>query len=593
MIAMKSVKKQLTITFLELPPTVDGRLSGPQSRDVYSLYRLPSRCCDLLAAIAKRAGYEDTASLIPALNKGGRLSPSEWRRLEESDVIGLSVITRTAPPSYEAARIIRSRNPRAKIIFGGPHISALPEEALQFGDVAVLNEGDRTILELLERFEESWEKPFLADVQGIAYRDGAYRNGDEIISTPRRPFLRREELNELPFPVYSSSVLRRITHQTICTSRGCPYGCEYCSVIQNFGRGYRCMSVDRTVDLIRHHLKQTRAPIFFADDNFTANRRRVKSILDRCRKEGIRLPPWGCQSRVEAAFDDELLDIMVKSRLNTIMVGFESVNDETLALYGKDSTHEKNREAMGRFHAKGIYVHGMFVLGSDADTSQTIDQTIAFAKEMNLDTAQFFALTPVPGPPWTEKMKAEGRVLTQAWHLYDAQHVVLRPKLMTPAELQDGIYRAFREFYSPREGLRRLFVNAPHRFQNCLIRFLGRRLVQRIVKETLPHHRALEGLNEWLGTVDELCSNVRTRLRELDAKVVEARANFSGKLDRARDDLFAMKDHFLETLDEHLQSLRESLGTLAESYHPFCRRVLDELHACFHSETEAVLAIAR
>lgn len=584
---MTDRNKRLTITFLELPPTVDGRFAGPLSRDVYSLYRLPSRCCDLLTAIAKRAGYEDTVALTPALNRGGLLSRSDWRRIEESDVIGISIITRTAPPSYEAARLIRAVNPRAKLVFGGPHVSALPAEVLRFGDVAVLNEGDRTVVELLARFEESLDRPYLADVEGIAYSDG-----EEVIVTPARRFLRRQELDELPFPDYAPTVRRKITHQTVCTSRGCPHGCDYCSVIQNFGRGYRCLSEDCAVELIRHHLRQTRAPIFFSDDNFTANRRRVKSILERCLREGLRLPRWSCQSRVEAAFDDELLDLMVRNRVDTIMVGFESVNDETLALWHKRSSVEKNREALERFHAKGIFVHGMFVLGSDADSTETIDQTIAFAKEMNLDTAQFFALTPIPGPPLTRKLEAEGRVLTQDWHLYDAQHVVVRPQRMTPAELQHGITRAFREFYSPREGLRRLFVRAPQRLNNCLIRFLGRRLFRRIMRETLPHQRALEKLNDWLATTDRLCSNFRLRLRELAAKVQEARAELAGKVDDTCEDLAEWRAHLLETFEERLQSLGESLGSLAESYHPFCQRVLEEIRTYCRTETEAVLACA-
>jgi len=581
-------KKQLAVTFLELPPTVDGRLSGAISRDVYSLFRLPSRCCDLLAAEARAAGHEDTVVLTPALQGGGRLSPADWRRLGESDVIGISVITRTAPPSYEAARRIRAINPGARILFGGPHISALPGEALRHGDVAVLNEGDHTIVELLDRFRESPGMPHLADVKGIAYLEGG-----EMVSTPSRHFLQRMELNELPFPVYSPEILRKITHQTVCTSRGCPHGCEYCSVIQNFGRGYRCLSVERTVELLQHHLKQTRARIFFSDDNFTANRRRVKAILDRCLGKGISLPRWSCQSRVEAAFDGDLLDLMVRSGLDTIMVGFESVNDETLALWNKSSSYEKNREAMRRFHAKRINVHGMFVLGSDADTMETIDQTIAFAKQMNLDTAQFFAITPIPGPPLTKKLGDEGRVLTRDWHLYDAQHVVVRPRNMTPSELQDGISRAFREFYSPREGLRRLFIRAPNRFYNCLIRFLGRRLFRRIVKETLPHRRALERLNEWLGSVDDLCSTVRVGLREFSARVRERGEDLSGKLDRARDDLAEARVQLFRTMEESLQSLGESMETLAERYHPFCQRVLEELRACFYSETEAALALAR
>jgi radical SAM superfamily enzyme YgiQ (UPF0313 family) len=654
----------LSVTFVELPATINGHLEGPISRDVYSFFRLPARAGDLLAAIAKRAGFSDTVSLTPGLRKDGRLSAADWRRLASSDIVGISVITRTAPPSYEAARRIRALNPRATIIFGGPHVSALPEEALQHGDIVVTKEGDHTIAEVLARIDDCRERPHLADVRGVAFKDG-----DAVVVTPPRPFLTQEELDALPFPVFPHDVVRRLTHQTITTSRGCPHGCEYCAVIQNFGRGYRYLSEDRTMELFRHHVAQTRASIFFADDNFTANRPRLKSLLGRCLSERLRLPKWSCQTRVEAAFDDELLDLMVRAGVNVVMIGFESVNNATLALWHKASTLEKNAEAIRRFHAKGIPIHGMFVLGSDVDTVDTIDQTMAFAKSMDIDTAQFFAITPIPGPPLTQKLEAEGRVLTHDWHLYDAQHVVVRPRQMTPKELQHGIMRAFSDFYSPREGIRRLVSNAPHRVHYCLIRFFGSRLVKRIMKETLPHECALENLNDWLTHVDELCTNYRTRLKDLRARLGEARAslsgaidrtrtnisdaidrtrtnvsgaidrtrtnvsgaidrtrtnisdaidrtrtnvsdaidrtrtnvsgaidrtraNISGAIDRTRDDLAERAAHFLEAYDERIRALGANLSTLAESYHPFCTRVLDELRAQFRSEAEAVLVHA-
>jgi len=584
---MNPSDRSLAVTFLELPATVDGRLHGPQSRDVYSLFRLPARSADLLAAIAKRAGYGNAAALTPALRKGGRLSAEDWQRLRTSDVVGISVITRTAPPSYEAARLIRAANPRATIVFGGPHPSALPEEALQFGDVVVMREGDRTLAELLERLAESRERPHLADVKGIAYKDGG-----QVVVTPPRPFLTGAELDALPFPVFPRYVLKRITHQTVCTSRGCPFGCEYCSVIENFGRGYRCLSEDRTMELLRHHLAQSRAPIFFADDNFTANRAHTKSLLERCLSEGLRLPAWSCQSRVEAAFDDELLDLMVKTDFSTIMVGFESVNDETLKLWHKSSTLEKNMEAVRRFHAKRISVHGMFVLGSEADTVETIRQTIAFAKGMKLDTAQFFAITPLPGPPLTRKLEEQGCILTRAWHLYDAQHVVVKPARMTAMELQNGIMRAFREFYSPWEGVKRLFARAPQRLENCVIRFLGRRLVRRVAKETRTHRRGLERLNEWIGRVDAMYASSKENLKELRAWIEASREDFSKALDRGRAELAERKARLVAGFEAHLKTLRESLASLGESYHPFCQRFLDELYARFRKEAEAVLVPA-
>ena len=295
----------------------------------------------------------------------------------------------------------------------------------------------------------------------------------------------------------------------------------------------------------------------------------------------------------ESAYEkvyEELLDLMVRTGMDAVMVGFESVNDETLALWHKSSTLEKNREAIERFHAKGIFIHGMFVLGSDADTVETIDQTTAFAKKMNLDTAQFFAITPIPGPPLTEKLDAEGRILTRDWHLYDAQHVVIQPRRMSAGELQDGLSRAFREFYSPREAIRRLFVNGPERLHNCMIRFMGRRLVKRVIKETEPYRSDLDRIREWLAAAEETLRHYQSCLSDLRERAGRKSAHLSDALDRRINEWTEGKDRFLAGFEERMASLKEGLAHLGESYQPFCRRVLEDLRRCFLSECEAVPA---
>jgi radical SAM superfamily enzyme YgiQ (UPF0313 family) len=479
-ILSRKVEKNLIITFVELPALSNGQLSGDLSTDFYSLYRLPARCVDHLAAIAQTSGFSDTVAMTPVVNRSGRLLRSaDWDRFCKSDVIGISVITRTASPSYQLADFIRSVNPRVKIIFGGPHVSAFPKEALQHGDIVVMQEGDYTLIELLYRLNEYVERPFLSDIKGIAYKQEK-----EVVVNPPREFLTNEGLNALPFPNLPQNVLDYITHQTIITSRGCPHNCEYCSIIQNFGSRYRCLSIDRSIELIRHHLKRTNAPVFFADDNFTANPDRAKAILSRCLSEGLEFPRWVCQSRIEAAFDDDLLDLMKKTKMETVIIGFESISNEALRQWRKGSTLEKNREAIERFHAKGIFFHGTFVLGSDVDTPETIRETVAFAKEMKLGTAQFLALTPLPGTPLAARLEAEGRVLTHDWHLYDGQHAIIQPKHMTPVELQEGIIQAFKDFYSDTED------SILGRF----IRAFGRRQVRNLTEETRPHLETLKRL---------------------------------------------------------------------------------------------------
>ena len=515
--------KGLRITLVELPATVDGRLDGRLAKDVYSLFRFPARGVPLLEAICRRAGYEDIVTIIPQYNRvPGRLDVGDWKRLADTDVLGLSVITRTANQSFELARRVRVVNPRVKILFGGPHPTALPEESLQFGDVVVTHEGDYTLPLLLERLEDNLRDPYLTDLQGVNYlgRDS------EIIRNPDRPYLTSEELSALPFPLYSDQMSRGITHNVVNTSRGCPYECEFCSVIENFGRGFRFLSDDAAVALIRHTIQLNGKKIFFGDDIFAANRARTTRLLERLLAEGVRMPRWFAQVRVETAQDRELLRLMKRANCAMVFVGLESVNEETLKLFKKHVTLEKNRAAIAAFNEAGIRVHGMFVLGSDADTSQTLTETLKFARDSRLTTVQFFALTALPGPPLTRRLAEEKRIIAWGdWQLFDAQHAVVCPSRISPSELQAGIFRLSRQFYSASEALRHLIHG---RWFDFAIRLRGGFLTRRIERDSASYTRALDKFDQvradLTAELDKLAEKARTKLREFGVGLEDGRA---------------------------------------------------------------------
>ncbi len=567
-------RQDLAVTLIELPATVDGTLDGKLAKDVYSLLDYPARGIPLLTAILKKAGYTDTVAINPKYNRRtrGHLDRGDWARLLSSDVVGISAITRTAPQSLELARRLKEANPRIRVVFGGPHPTALPEEALQVADVVVRHEGDHTFPELLDRFREDLERPFLDDVLGIAYRTSE----GEIRLTPNRPFLTSEQLSALPFPEYTEGERRGVTHLVVNTSRGCPFECEYCSVIDNFGRQFRFLDDDTTIALIQYTLGVKRCPIFFGDDIFNANRARVKRILERLLREGIRIPRWFAQVRVEAANDPELLRLMARTGCACVFIGLESVNDETLRLYHKHSTLEKNRAAIEAFHRVGIRVHGMFVLGSDADTVETIEQTLRFAKTMNLDTAQFFALTPVPGPPLTARYAREGKIIAPGqWHLYDAQHAVIWPAKMTPYELQMGTIRASLDFYSYREAWRHW--REGRGLFNTMIRIKGRRLARQIIRDSAPYLAALRQLDAWWKQLERERAVWGERVRHLaedhGVRLEEKRA-------RMRD-----------LVDDICAQIRASAESLAAEFRPYIQRLTDRLSEALQREFEELVGI--
>jgi radical SAM superfamily enzyme YgiQ (UPF0313 family) len=521
--------KDLSVTFVELPATVDGRLDGPSAKDVYSLFRYPGRGVPLLEAVCRRAGYEDVVTLEPQYNGGGHLDADDWKRLADTDVLGISVITRTANQSFELARRVRALNPDVKIIFGGPHPTALPEESLLFGDIVVSHEGDATLPLLLDRLQENPTDPHLHDLLGVSYRG---REG-EVVGNPDRPFLTGEELSALPFPLYSDRVNRGITHNVVNTSRGCPYECDFCSVIENFGRGFRFLDDDAAVALIRHTIQLNGKPIFFGDDIFAANRARTTRLLERLLREGVKMPHWFAQVRVETAQDPDLLRLMKRANCTMVFIGLESVNDETLKLFHKHSTLEKNRKAIDAFSEAGIRVHGMFVLGSDADTPETLSQTLEFARKSGLTTTQFFALTAVPGPPLTRRLAEEKRIFAWGdWQLFDAQHAVVCSEHITPSELQAGIFRISRQFYSVSEAMRHLVRG---RWVDFALRLRGSFLTRRIERDNQPYTRALDRFDkvrsEMAGELDKLVDKARAKWHDYSVEIegAQARAKLAEK----------------------------------------------------------------
>ncbi len=364
-----------------------------------------------LGTILHNKGY---SVRIYSENMVGRDVPEEFL---DADFLCLSMLTLTAPRGYEIAKKFRQLNPEGKIIMGGIHPTFLPEEALQYADLVVCGEAEEIILDLIEY---GWEEKI---VQG-------------------KPV---EDLDSLPMPdwklVYNSD---KIYVKPVMTSRGCPYDCTFCTVTKMFGRHYRFNSPERVLEEI---FSTSHRRIFFYDDNFGANRKRLKEILKGMIHKKFR-GSWYAQLRTDVTREDETVSLMSESGCGHVLIGFESISDRTLEEYNK---HQKSTDILNSirsFHSHGIGVHGMFVLGADSDEPGIFQDTLNFCRENELDTAQFGVLTPFPGTDTYYKFKKENRILHEKWQYYDGMHVVFRPKRMSILELQQGIVDSFGDFYS-------------------------------------------------------------------------------------------------------------------------------------------------
>ncbi|MDI6785186.1 MAG: radical SAM protein [bacterium] len=428
----------------------------PPDYHVFAKFPMPRLGLPVIGTMAKNKGYEV------------RIYCQEIKRIDYEDVfsadlVGISTTTSTAPEGYHIATKIKEHNSEIPIVMGGAHVTFLPEEALKYCDYVVRGEGEHTFLELLEALENHHT---VRNIEGLSYSEGTI----PIHNPDKKTHF---HLDSLPIPdLFLIQGREKITVAPISTSRGCPFHCNFCSVTPIFGKKYRF----RSTNLIIEEMKQNRGrDVFFYDDNFTANKTRTKELLEKMLENNL-CPVWMAQTRVDIAKDTELLKLMQKSNCFIVQIGFESINPKTLELYNKGQTVEEIEESIRILHQHKIRVHGMFVLGSDGDTTDTIKQTIKFAKKNKIDTVQFMTLTPFYGTKTYSDLEKEGRIFSKDWKLYDGHHVVFEPKNMTPFELQVGALKAMKSFYSLWRCLKSFWSG---KFFNAIIRYWGNRTLKK------------------------------------------------------------------------------------------------------------------
>ncbi|MBL7032042.1 MAG: B12-binding domain-containing radical SAM protein, partial [Nitrospira sp.] len=519
---------------------------------IFSFTALPRLGSILLGTILKQKGYNVKVFIED-------IAPPEWDLFDDADMVCISSITPTANRAFQLAESFRKRG--IPVAIGGPHSTFLPDEGLQYADYVVRGEGEETLVELIDHIEGN--KP-LNSIRGLSF----INDKGETVHNPKRELLK--DLSDSPIPDFD------LVHQwnkskvvPVATSRGCPFGCKFCSVIPMFGRKYRFKPVKRVLDEIRSAHGKKRH-FFFIDDNFTANKQRTKELMRAMIDNNIRIE-WSAQVRTDVAKDSELLRLMKKAGCFAVYIGFESINPETLSLYNKGQGLKDIEDAIRAVKSHSINIHGMFVLGSDTDDIETIKETAKFAKKLDIESIQFMVLTPLPGTPVFEDLKNSGRLIHTDWSKYDAHHAVFEPKLMTAFELHVETLKAMARFYSWRSFFRNIWQ---FDFFYAVVCLYGKRSVKKALSDTRKYldnlkeqltaefDQKTEKLRQYLprkkGRIKNIILNTETLetnesqfftvfLRKLDKRVVVTRERFS----------VAKETVAIIPLVEHLKNRRE------------------------------------
>jgi radical SAM superfamily enzyme YgiQ (UPF0313 family) len=399
---------------------------------IYSRFKLPRLGLLILGTLMRDRGWE-----VDWIFE--EIRSIDFKKIATADMVGISTITSTAPRAYLIADRVRQAG--IPVLMGGPHVTFLADEALQHADFVIRGEGEAA----LSSFMDAWEtdRDFTC-VPNLSYvMDGKTKHNAMGAVT--------EDLDRIPFPDLSPLLAagRNILgHRTIPvqTSRGCPFDCAFCSVTGMFGKRYRFRSTESVIEELRAY-DHPKNHIFFYDDNFAANPKRMKKLLLAMLSEDFSFT-WSTQVRIDIARDEELVRMMRESGCRNLYIGLESVNPGSLDSMKKRQTLTEMEEALRVFRRHRIPVHGMFVYGFDEDDWSTVRKTVRFAKRARLSSTQFLILTPLPGSEFYHKVLSEKRLMFKDWGLFDAHHVVFKPKRLSLAALQKAQEISHRRFYS-------------------------------------------------------------------------------------------------------------------------------------------------
>ncbi|MFA4880701.1 MAG: radical SAM protein [Candidatus Doudnabacteria bacterium] len=357
-----------------------------------------------LNAYMKKEGYN--AHIVDPLQKS-RLSMAGTVKKISSfnpDLVGIHATTDFIPEAKNLVRMLRKVIPRAKICLGGPHSTSIPEETLsELGvDFIIVGEGEETVLELVKKLEKG-ETDFKR-VKGICFKD---KKGKTILTEKREliknldylPFPDWEEINPNFYPPAPHGIYTK-SHPVgpIMSSRGCPYFCTFCASNAIWRHKFRQRSAKNIVDEIELLVKKYGCKeIHFEDDNFTLLKEKTIEVCNEIIRRKLKID-WKCPNGVRIdKLDDELLAKMKASGCYLLALGIESGNQDILNRAKKNLDLSIVKEKIAMIKKHGIITHGFFMIGFPGDTKKTVMQTIKFAGNSGLHTAQFNILCPFPG----------------------------------------------------------------------------------------------------------------------------------------------------------------------------------------------------
>ncbi len=350
---------------------------------------------------------------------------------EKVDLVGIGAMTPNINRGYEIADEFRERG--VKVVIGGIHASMMPEEASEHADTVIIGEADYLWPEMIKDFKQNNLQRF--------YRYDTYPDLGNL-TTPRHDLVKSD---------------RYVINQ-VQTTRGCPFDCDFCSVKAFSGKLFRLKKIEQVLKEIKalsptykmnvmgYELTLPKT-LIFADDNIIGNKNHARKLFEAIIP--LKLSDWYCQASINLGRDKEMLQLMREAGCQSVIIGIESVNRETLmGMDKKINVVDEYYDAIDNIQSSGIRVLGSFVLGSDSEDDSIFEKTADFIRDTNIVYSMINILTPLPGTKLFERFEREGRLLHKDWNHYSLEEVCFKPKKMSIDTLLEGRRWVYEQVYS-------------------------------------------------------------------------------------------------------------------------------------------------
>lgn len=365
----------------------------------------------------KKVMYDDRLEIIP------------YDR--HTDLVCITVDTFNARRAYQIANEYRKRN--VKVILGGMHISLLPEEAQNYADAIVIGDAEPVWIQMMTDIKNSSLQKVYQGTFGIPQEN----------CTPDRSIFKGK--NYLPISL-------------VQFSRGCAFNCTFCSVSRFFNKAYHCRPWEDVLQEIDQNKLKT---ILFVDDNMVTDKKELKTFLKELAPMKVK---WASQTSINMVKDKELLQLMADSGCVGNLIGFESIDINSLDWFNKSpNVRDFNNyaEAIEILRDYGFMTWASFIMGNDFDTLESLEKTMEFAIKNKFALSYFHILMPYPGTKVYDQFKAENRLLFDGewWNHPDYRYnmATFIPKNMSPEQLSEATMKANKDFYGVSSILNRMF----------------------------------------------------------------------------------------------------------------------------------------